>query len=215
MSRLCLFVLSAILFAATPSIAADFAGYAREVSGEVTLTRGETTKPLHRGDDVFTGDVVKTAKGARARIEFADDSDLVIAQNGTMKIDQYVYDTKKPKEGKAEFTVLDAAFAYTSGWMDKGEEEQDSDVKMNLNFGSIGIRGTKLMRAMAKGECWIYLDKGAIDVYNKGGKVTLVPGEGTIMSSQAKAPAVPHKWPKNEKKWIFAEVQGAHSDWKP
>lgn len=214
MSSLRLLVLSAILFASSPSLASEFAGYAREVSGEVTITRDGATKTLHRGDDVFTGDTVKTAKDARTRIEFADNSDFTLAQNGTLTIDKYVYDPKNPKEGKAEFTVLDAAFSYASGWMDKGDEE-DSDVKMNLNYGSIGIRGTKLMRAMAKGECWIYLDKGAIDVYNKGGKVTLAPGEGTIMSSKAKAPAVPHKWPKKEKKWIFAEVQGAHSDWKP
>ncbi len=68
---------------------------------------------------------------------------------------------------------------------------------------------------MAKGECWIYLEKGAIDVYNNGGKVTLAPGEGTIMSSKAKAPEAPHVWPKKELKWIRAEVGGEHTEWKP
>ena len=194
--------------------AAEFAGYVRETTGTVTVTRAGTTeaKALHVGDDLSIGDKVATGEKSRVRIEFADDSDLVIAQNGKLTIDEYVYDVKRPKEGKAEVTILDAAFAYTSGWMDKGEK---SDVKMNLNFGSIGIRGTKLERAMAKGECWIYLEKGAIDVYNQGGKVTLAPGEGTIMSSKAKAPAAPHVWPKKERQWIRAEVGGEHSEWKP
>lgn len=208
-------VLSAIMLSATPVMAAgDAAGYVRDVSGDVTLTREGQQRTPHRGDDIFTGDKFVTGMGGRLRIEFADDSDLVLAQKATFIVDEYAYDAKRPKQGKAEFTVLDGAFSYASGWMDKGKPG-DSDVKVNLNFGSIGIRGTKLMRAMANKECWIYLEQGAIDVYNKGGKVTLAPGEGTIMTDKAKAPQAPHIWPKREKKWIFAEVQGQHSDWKP
>lgn len=212
MLRICLAIL--FLLVSTSSHAADYAGYARGVEGEVKITRAGTAeaKDLHKGDDIGIGDRITTGKDSKAHIEFADDSEVVIAQNGKLVIDKYVYDPKTPTKGKAEFTILDAAFSYVSGWMDKNDKP---DVRMNLNFGSIGIRGTKLMRAMAKGECWIYLDKGAIDVYNKGGKVTLAPGEGTIMSSQGKAPEKPHIWPRKEKKWIFAEIEGKHSEWKP
>lgn len=208
--------LAAVLFFAAPAQAAEFAGYVREVSGDVTIDRGADAKPLHKGDDIAINDKITTAKGGRAKIEFADGAELVLAQNGSVKIDQYVYDPKKPHEGKAEMTVLDSAFSFTGGWMDKGDK---SDVKMNLNFGTIGVRGTKILRAMnmtATGkECWIYLQSGHIDVYNKGGRVSLKPGEGTIMSGKGKAPAAPHVWPKKEIEWITANVAGEAKEWKP
>ncbi len=207
-------ILAAVLFLATPAQASEFAGYVREVSGDVTIDRGAGAKPLHKGDDIAINDKIMTAKGGRTKIEFADGAELVLAQKGSVKIDQYVYDPKKPHEGKAEMTVLDSAFSFTGGWMDKGGK---SDVKMNLNFGTIGIRGTKIMRAMNMDgkECWIYLQSGNVDVYNKGGKVSLKPGEGTIMSGKTKAPAAPHIWPKKEIAWISANVAGEAKEWKP
>lgn len=207
-------ILAAVLFLTTPAQAAEFAGYVREVSGDVTIDRGAGAKPLHKGDDIAINDKIMTAKGGRTKIEFADGAELVLAQKGSVKIDQYVYDPKKPHEGKAEMTVLDSAFSFTGGWMDKGGK---SDVKMNLNFGTIGIRGTKIMRAMNMDgkECWIYLQSGNVDVYNKGGKVSLKPGEGTIMSGKTKAPAAPHIWPKKEIAWISANVAGEAKEWKP
>lgn len=207
---------AAFLFFTTTAQAAEFAGYVREVSGDVTIDRGAGARPLHKGDDIAINDTIKTEKGGRAKIEFADGAELVLAQRGSLKIEQYVYDPKKPHDGKAEMTVLDSAFSFTGGWMDKGDK---SDVKMNLNFGTIGVRGTKIMRAMnmtATGkECWIYLQSGHIDVYNKGGKVSLNPGEGTIMSGKTTAPAAPHIWPKKEIAWISANIAGEAKEWKP
>lgn len=204
--------IAAFLFFTTTAQAAEFAGYVREVSGDATIDRGAGAKELHKGDDIAINDKIATAKGARVKIEFADGAELVLAQNGKLTIDQYVYDPKHPHDGKAEMTVLDSAFSFTGGWMDKGDK---SDVKMNLNFGTIGVRGTKIMRAMNGKECWIYLQSGHIDVYNKGGKVSLNPGEGTIMSAKTKAPAAPHVWPKKEIAWISANVAGDAQEWKP
>ncbi|HYD18577.1 MAG TPA: hypothetical protein VEF76_08875 [Patescibacteria group bacterium] len=202
----------AVLLMTTAAQAGEFAGYLREVTGTATIDRGAGAKPLHKGDDIAVGDRLATGKDGRIRIEFADGGELVLAQNGKLTVDEYVYDPKKPKEGKAEMTVLDTAFAFTGGWLDKGPAP---DVKMNLNFGTIGVRGTKLLRAMNKGECWIYLQTGAIDVYNKGGKVSLKPGEGTIMTATTKSPAAPHIWPKREIDWIRGAVAGETTEWKP
>ena len=61
-------------------------------------------------------------------------------------------------------------------------------------------------RSMHKGECWIYVEKGEIAVNNGGGAVVLKPGEGTIISSKAKAPAPAHVWSQNEIDWIKSDV---------
>lgn len=205
-----------LLFAPLPAHAADTdtaysIGHVREVKGDAQIRRsGRTeTKPLHRGDDLFENDTVTTGKKSRVKIYFEDDSELEMAENGKLVFDQYVYDPKKPKEGKAEYTLLDAAFSYVGGWMGK---DKKADVSMNLNFGSLGIRGTRLMRAMKDKECWIFLEKGKVDVYNKGGTVTLKPGEGTIMRDKSVSPEKPHIWSGDEQKWIKHTVSGR--EWK-
>lgn len=199
---------AALLLAAFPAQAAELAGHARESRGTVKVLRAgaKEAKALRRGDDVFVDDTITTGKDSRVKIVLGDDGELVMAENGKLVVDKFVYDPKKPREGQAEFTLLDAAFSYIGGWM--GKDAGKSDVKMNLNFGAIGIRGTRLLRAMHNRECWIYLEKGKVDVYNKGGKVTLLPGDGTIMRNRKVSPEKPHRWTREEIKWIKQAVAG-------
>lgn len=218
LKRFAVFALAALLLATSPAHALDkdktpeyAVGHVREVTGEAKITRAGKTevKDLHRGDDIFENDVITTDKKSSVRIYFKDGSDLVMAEKGKLVVDEFVYDSSKPTEGKAEYTLLDAAFSYVGGWMGKS---QKADVSMNLNFGSLGIRGTRLLRAMKDNECWIFLEKGKVDVYNKGGSVTLKPGEGTIMRDKSVSPEVPHIWNDDEKRWIKHTVSSR--DWK-
>lgn len=218
LKRFAVFALSVLLLATSPAHALDkdktpeyAVGHVREVEGETKITRAgkAAVKDLHRGDDIFENDTITTGKKSRVRIYFKDGSDLVMAEKGKLVIDQYVYDSNRPKEGKAEYTLLDAAFAYVGGWMGK---DKKADVKMNLNFGAIGIRGTRLLRAMKDDECWIFLEKGKVDVFNKGGTVTLKPGEGTIMRDKSVSPEAPHVWSDDERLWIKHTVSGR--EWK-
>ncbi|MDI1227458.1 MAG: FecR domain-containing protein [bacterium] len=201
------FFIAALLLGASPASAETFAGLVSEVTGNVTVMSAgqKAARPLKLGDGLTQGDAVATGKDSRVQIEFADNSVLVVSQNGRVLIDKYVYDAKKPKQGTAEFTILDTAFSYVSGLMDKNPKP---DVKMHLNFGTMGIRGTKLTRAMAKGQCWIYLEEGVIDVYNNGGKVTLMPGDGTTMRGTDIAPAMPVKFSPKNIAWMKRAASG-------
>ncbi len=205
--RIAAFLIAALFMGLSPASAETVAGLVREVAGQVTVMNAgqQASRPLKLGDGLVQGDAVATGKDGRVQIEFADNSTLVVAQNGRVMIDRYVYDSKKPKQGTAEFTILDTAFSYVSGLMDKNPMP---DVKMHLNFGTIGIRGTKLTRAMAKGQCWIYLEEGVIDVYNNGGKVTLMPGDGTTMRAADAAPATPVKFSPKNIAWMKRAAAG-------
>lgn len=215
--RFAVFVLAVALpLLAAPALANDrtsayAVGHVREAEGETKIIPAGKTeaKDLNRGDDIFENDVITTGKKSRVRIYFKDGSDLAMAEKGKLVIDEFVYDSRKPTGGKAEYTLLDAAFSYVGGWMGR---DKKADVKMNLNFGAIGIRGTRLLRAMKDRECWIFLEKGRVDVYNKGGTVTLNPGEGTIMRDKSVSPEKPHVWSKEEQKWIRHTVSGR--EWK-
>lgn len=191
---------------AAQSSSAPRIGRITEVQGSVTVkhTDAKGSSDLRRGDPLFQDDVVATAKDSRVRMVFDDGTDLTMAENGTLTLDEFVYDPKR-HDGRARFSILGAAFTYVGGLIGKGKEP---DVSIDIDFGSIGIRGTRLYRAMHKGECWIYVEKGRVDVSNAGGKVSLGPGDGTIMTARDKAPAAPHPWPRDEIKWIKSTVAG-------
>ncbi len=205
MSKSLLFAAALLLFSCHPALAAPPpAGKITEVSGSVVLSHpGENVQSIKLNDVVNSGDVIRTADDGRVKISFIDGTEMVVAKKGFLAIDKYVFDPAKADEGKAKYRVIGAAFDFLGGKMDKGA---DSDVTIGLNFGSIGVRGTHIIRTMKNNECWIYLEKGKIDVFNKGGKVSLNPGEGTIMRAKTTAPDVPHIWTAKEISWIKGTV---------
>jgi len=197
-----LLCLALALFVVTPALAATpvTVGHVAAVTGTVTHThKGQPEKPLNAKDAVIEGDIIKTGDDGHVVIDFEDDTEITVASRGSFSVDQYFYDATKPDENRARYQVLGTAFSYVGGKMDKAEKP---DVQIGLDFGSIGVRGTKISRAMKNGECWIYLESGKIDVFNDGGKVFLKPGDGTVMSAKTKAPAKPHVWTEQEIAWI-------------
>jgi hypothetical protein len=207
-----LLIAAALVFLpSSPSQAASAAGVVQELTGAASITRaGEKTgHPLKAGDAVAENDKIETAKGAHVKIKFADNTELLVAENGYLTIDKYIYDPANASNSKARFTILKTAFYYIGGLMEKSAKP---DVAINLDLGTIGVRGTKIMRAMKNGECWIYLESGNISVSNKGGAVTLAPGQGTIMRATTQAPEKPHVWSKEELSWIKGAVFGTNPD---
>lgn len=195
-------VIAAALLAAGPARAATpvTVGHIAAISGAAThMHKGQPEKPLSVKDAVIEGDVIKTGDDGHVVIDFEDDTEITIASHGAFAVDQYFYDATKPDDSRARYQALGTAFSYVGGKMDKAAKP---DVQIGLDFGSIGVRGTKLSRAMKNGECWIYLESGKVDVFNDGGKVSLKPGDGTIMSARGKAPLPPHVWTPKEIAWI-------------
>lgn len=206
-------ILSLLVFHAVPALAAPV-GKVSEVEGAVTLTHDGSTAALKDGEGVSEGDTVEAAEKSRVRIDFDDKTELVVVGKGKLTIDAYVYDPKSTAGNKASFSILGAAFSYLGGAMDKGK---NPDVNLKLDFGSIGIRGTKIYRAMNNGECWIYVERGKVDVSNKGGAVHLKSGQGTIMKAQDKAPLAAHIWSDKDIAWLKAQVADPRlhkKDWK-
>jgi hypothetical protein len=196
-----------IAFAAT-------VGHVTETVGKATLKRAGVSAPVKKGDGIEQGDILQAEDKSRVKIFFDDKTEFVVAGPGKVTVDTYIYDPTNSRRNKAEFSVLGAAFSYVGGLMDKGK---NPDVTLNLDFGSIGIRGTKIYRAMNNKECWIYVERGRIDVKNGVGAVRLKPGQGTIMSSRAKAPADPHIWNAKDRAWIKAQLDDPRihkKDWK-
>ena len=212
MNILALCAVVAVLFQPTSVLAANIVGTVSDLKGSVTVISAgsKQAKPLHSGANIAVNDTISTGTNSHVKIEFSDKTEFIMEEDGKLTIDKFVYDPNRPQEGKGLFTILNAAFYYVSGLMDKGK---DSDVTLQLETGAIGIRGTRLMGAVKGHERWIYLKSGKVSVYNAGGAVTLNPGEGTIMKDKQQAPAKPHIWKARELLWIKSQVTGHDIEW--
>ncbi len=192
---------SSAVHASAPEI-----GHVAWVEGNAQLShlKDEIGRTAANGDKIYQGDVIKTETGDSIKITFIDDTNITLAgKDGELTIDQYVFDPENPALSKAHYSILRASFEFIGGLIDKGDQ-----TTVRMDFGSIGIRGTKFFRSMKDGECWIYLEEGKIDVTNRFGKVDLAPGEGTRMSDKPIAPLKPEKWSAADIQWIRDAVHG-------
>ncbi len=81
-----------IVFLSVLSFAAHAApvGKFSSVSGRVDLTRqGVPARPVHTGDEVTVGDIIRAKSKSKAEVIFVDDSILRIAQNSRVEISDY------------------------------------------------------------------------------------------------------------------------------
>lgn len=201
--------------------AGDGVGSLKELTGTVHVTHkaaNQTTpQDMKLGDPVFEHDIVETDDGARAVFHFADDAELVVTGKGKLVVDKYIYDAAKKDGNGAVFSILGSAFSYVGGLLEKDKSGllgvgEKPVVKLNMNYGNIGIRGTKVWGALRNGLDWVYLQEGAANVDNKGGSVALNPGYGTRLSAESETPAPAYKWGDTEIAWIkrLADDPSAH-----
>lgn len=153
--------------------------------------------PVRIGDKIFTGD------NGHARIRFNDDSEIVMGAGGELTVNEFVFDPRKPEVKTTRFRILGAAFEYIGDIRKPGPE---SDVAIEIDFGTIGIRGTRLIRGMRDMNCWIYLEDGSITVETDGGRVLLEAGQGTRLGARDIEPEAPEYWDEARIGWIREEL---------
>ncbi|MDE1153289.1 MAG: FecR domain-containing protein [Micavibrio sp.] len=190
---------------ATPALAAATAGQVDSITGTVTRSHKDgQAAALKAGDSVDTGDEIVTGAKSGAKVTLADGTEITLGSGNRFFVDRFAEDGAP--QGNTALRILGGAFSYVGGSVEKAPQ---SSVTIGLDFGSIGVRGTTLYRAMKDGQCWIYLQQGKIDVFNKGGRVTLQPGDGTRMKAKTIGPAAPHVWTPQEINWIKSAVDAS------
>ena len=181
-------------------------GHVLDIQGSVSIQRNDTDEnvDLKVNDLIHLNDTVFTTDGGYAHIEFTDKTSITLnGDGGVFKIDDYIFDPENPQNNKARFDVKRASFIFVSGLIGKSERP---DVEIGLDFGTIGIRGTKILRSMKDEECWILLKEGKIKVSNASGSVFLKPDDGTRLSSLKIAPKSPKPWSAEKVAWIEKET---------
>ncbi len=193
--------------------AGDGVGMVKTLTGTARLTHAAAApQPIVAGAEIAMDDVIETDAGARAIFSFADGAELVMTGKGKLVIDEYVFNPDKKTGNKAALDIFEAAFSYTGGALDKSSKP---DVKLNIDYGTIGIRGTKLIGARRNGITWVYLSEGGAVLENTGGKTNLAPGYGTRIRSRADAPAPAYLWGPEEVAWLQRFVDDAETHETP
>jgi hypothetical protein len=124
-------------------------GAAKEVSGNVTITRTDgTVEKVTAGTPVFEGDVIETDAEGAVDLVFADETSFAVSSNARMAIDEYVYDPST-ESGSTEVSMLKGLFIFTSGLIARNDPD---DVNIDTPVGSIGIRGTMIAGNVDTGE---------------------------------------------------------------
>ncbi len=119
--------------------AGESIGQVTAFQGTAFITHVDGTKvPASDGTSIFQGDVVETGTGGAVGITFADESTFSLAENGSMVIDEMVYDPGT-QSGKSAFSVAEGVFTFVSGQIAKTDVEA---MTISTPVAVIGIRGT-------------------------------------------------------------------------
>ena len=134
---------------------------------------------IKTGAPIYFNSNIQTAPGAKALILFIDDTEITLAEDSTMTIDEYVFDPYDPAENKAKFNFLKGAFLWSSGLISK---KDTPDVTLETSRGSIGIRGTTVWGGQTDGGYGVFVADGAVNFSDNWGGVDIPAGKGFILS---------------------------------
>lgn len=120
-------------------VAKQAIGHVETANGSVTVVHADGTKGvLHKGDPIFQGDVLQTAKGAAVGLLFVDNTAMSLGGDGRMVLDSMVFDPATGS-GKSAFSLMQGTFSFVSGQIAKAAPDA---MMVRTPVATIGIRGT-------------------------------------------------------------------------
>lgn len=157
---------------------------------------GENSKAaLGVGDPIYFNSTIETGQDAKALILFIDDTEITLAEDTVLTMDEYVFDPYDPRENKADFNILKGAFLWTSGMV---AAKDPPDVKIDTARGSIGIRGTTVWGGDTEAGYGVFVAEGAVNFAGDWGAVNIPEEKGFILSDTMLAQDIkePNHWKK-------------------
>jgi len=165
------------------------------LEGKAFYVGSESKAPLGIGDPIYFNSTIETGKDAKALILFIDDTEITLAEETVMTMDEYVFDPYDPRENKADFNFLRGAFLWTSGMV---AAKDPPNVRLDTPRGSIGIRGTSVWGGDTDAGYGVFVAAGAVKFAGNWGGVDIPEGKGFILSDTNLAQDIkePNNWKK-------------------
>ena len=190
-----------------PAAAAEKAGVAAAVRGDVTVTGDPRPDPVdaESGMDMLRFDRVVTEAESRMQILLLDQTNFSVGPQSELVIDAFVYDPDKGT-GKVAAEFVEGVFRYVSGSV--GENDPD-DVEVETAAGTIGVRGTSLFARKAPDSEDVFvgllgpgkannagLNRGGFTFSNAQGTTTVLRSGYGVRATPGQAPSGPVRIPQ-------------------
>jgi hypothetical protein len=123
------------VLAPTAGYAASKIGVAALVKNQVSAVLGADTRTLNLGNDVFTGDRIRTGQSSNAQLTFLDQTNLTVGSQSDVVLDRFVFDPNRGA-GDVALSTTQGALRFISG------SQNPNTYKVNTPVATIAIRGT-------------------------------------------------------------------------
>ncbi|CAN0260320.1 unnamed protein product, partial [Chrysoparadoxa australica] len=127
---------------------------------------------LQAGAPVYQGDQLETGADGSVGIVFVDDTTFSLGAEGTMVLDEMIYDPAT-ESGSSSFSLVQGVFSFVSGKISKTGVDA---MQVKTPVATIGIRGTKGGIDLGDGETLTVVltqeddgQVGEIAVFNEAG----------------------------------------------
>lgn len=205
-----IFMVVLVLF--TGRVMADSIGEVEEMSGTVEAQLGdEPVRTLAKGDPVFVGDVITTARRSHVVVRFQDTTLFELGPRSSFEINDFVYQ-QEVAESSFGARILRGTFRFVTGLVARDKPEA---FNVTATVATIGIRGTHVVGEVADTSATIVLmdpvendGVGAIEVYNEYGSVMIdQAGWGTEIPDEFSPPSPPRRMQVNTIQNITRSLQ--------
>jgi len=115
--------------------------FIKNVQGSAVVQRDNLLHPLQKGEYLFSGDTIETAKNTHVGLSFNDGTRIAIGPNSVFTIDTYLF-APAQKDFRFDVTLPKGSIVFESGKIGKLAPEK---VNIKSPQGIIGIRGTKFI----------------------------------------------------------------------
>jgi hypothetical protein len=153
-------------------------GEAAVIQNQVVRVTGSASSQINVGDGVLRDDIVRTGLNSAARLVMADNTNLSLGPNATIKLDRTVFDDEHSYRDIA-IRLTTGAFRFVTGHSEKAA------YKITTSIATIGVRGTILDILSQRGKTTVVLQEGASHVCAIGGQCTELthPGDTAVITS--------------------------------
>ncbi len=115
--------------------------FIKNVSGNAVVKRDNALHSLQKGEYLFSGDTIETAKNTNMGLSFNDGTRIAIGPNSIFTINNYLF-APAQKDFRFDVTLPKGTIVFESGKIGKLSPEK---VTIKAPQGIIGIRGTKFI----------------------------------------------------------------------
>lgn len=152
------------------------------IGNVLAVAPGGAQRPLAKGGEVFSGEIVRTGADGRAQLRFNDGAMVSLQPQTDFRLDNYHFVGQQDGQEKGLFSLLRGGLRTITGLIGRTNQ---SSYKVSTAVATIGIRGTEYTISYLDADTIaLSTGEGSIEVCNRAGCVILSSGDSAIVSGQ-------------------------------